>query len=140
MDYVYDWDWNEGQKALARLREAQYGVGGRAVDYYPAAHDQYQACSEMADDPSLREWSGHLIHYHTNRLYSGRFMKTLLASSQVMARLEYDSHQSSAPNGCEGQAPTNICSYRAGQTRRRRPMPPGKTGASFGGNGMLQAR
>ena len=148
VEYVYDWDWNNGQKVLAmRLREAQYGTGESALyDYYPAAHDQYRGMLlKSADDPHVAGMARAISYtYHTNRLYSGQIHEErLLSSSQLVARLEYDPTNHLRRTVVKADGSTNEYLFvsgganteqktdAAGQTIRR---------IHFGGNGMLQAR
>lgn len=148
VEYVYDWDWNNGQKVLSmRLREAQYGTGESALyDYYPAEHDQYRSMLlKSADDPHVAGMARAISYtYHTNRLYSGQIHEErLLSSSQLVARLEYDPTNHLRRTVVKADGTTNEYLFvsgganteqktdAAGQTIRR---------IYFGGNGMLQAR
>ena len=148
VDYVYDWDWNDGQKMLVmRLREAQYGSGESALyDYYPSVYDQNRSVQlKSADDPHVSGAGRAMLYtYHTNRPYSGQIHEErFLSDSQLVARLEYDPNDHLRHIVVNGTGTTNDYRFASGAANlSRRSDAIGQTWQRtyFGGNGMLQSK
>lgn len=148
VDYVYDWDWNDGQKMLAmRLREVQYGSGESALyDYYPSAYDQNRSIQlKSADDPHVSGAGRAMLYtYHTNRPYSGQIHEErYLSDSQLVARLEYDPNDSLHHVVVNGAGTTNDYRFTSGAANlSQRSDALGQTWQRnyYGGNGMLQSK
>ena len=148
VDYVYDWDWNDGQKTLAmRLREAQYGSGESALyDYYASAYDQNRSMQlKSADDPHVGGAGRAMLYtYHTNRPFSGQIHEErYLSDSQLVARLEYDPGNDLHHYVVNGDGTTNDYDFVSGGCNlSQRTDALGQTWKRiyFGGNGMLQSK
>ena len=148
VDYVYDWDWNDGQKMLVmRLREAQYGTGEAALyDYYPSAYDQNRSMQlKSADDPHVSGAGRAMLYtYHTNRPYSGQIHEErYLSDSQLVARLEYEPTDNLHHVVVNGDGVTNDYRFISGAANlAQRSDALGQTWQRnyFGGNGMLQSK
>lgn len=148
VDYVYDWDWNDGQKMLVmRLREARYGNGEAALyDYYPSAYDQNRSMQlRSADDPHISSAGRAMLYtYHTNRPYSGQIHEEqFLSNSQLVARLEYDPNDTTRHFVVDEAGGTNDYRFASGAANLAQKSDAlGQTWQRtyFGGNGMLQSK
>ena len=148
VDYVYDWDWNDGQQMLVmRLREAQYGSGESALyDYYPASYDGNRTMLLTSVDAPHVNGSGRamLYTYHTNRPYSGQIHEErFLTNSQLVARLEFDPSNSVRRSVVNGAGTTNEYEFATGcgnLTQRSDALGQTWHRTYFGGDGMLQTK